>query len=574
MIRIDQVRLRVGDRSEAETLNSLKSRAARLLRISAGDIHGLKIVRHAIDARKRPELYDTYSITLSLRSDDEEHVLSRARCAQARLYEELRYRFPYQATGAAQRAGESPDRPVIIGAGPAGLFAAYELSLAGFKPILLERGGCVEERLGVVRTFWEGGELDPEHNVQFGEGGAGTFSDGKLNTGVKDPGGRGREVLEIFVRHGAPGDILIEAYPHIGTDILTDVVRGMRETVIAHGGEVRFHTRVDALVTEGAEDDRSIRGVRCSDGEVIPAGEVILAIGHSARDTFEAIYGQGIHMECKPFAVGLRVEHPQGLIDMARYGMDTGKLPEGISLPAANYKLTATDEESGRGVYSFCMCPGGYVVNASSEPGRLVVNGMSDRARDSGYANSAIVVTLGCEDYGDGTALSGVSFQRELERRAYELGGGAIPVETYGDYRKAVQGSVRGGEQSGQAGAAPAAIPEAIVPMTKGPWRAAAVHEILPGYLNRAIVSGMTQFGRRIEGFDSEGTLLMGVESRTSSPVRIPRGEDCESVSCRGLYPCGEGAGYAGGITSAAMDGIRVAERVAERITERWQRTI
>ena len=392
--------------------------------------------------------------------------------------------------------------------------------------------------------------------MQFGEGGAGTFSDGKLNTLVKDKDGRNTEVLKIFVENGAPEEIRYESRPHVGTDVLSRVVKHMRERILSWGGEVRFSTRVTELVIEGGR----VRGVVCENGERIDARAVVLAIGHSARDTFAMLEKKGIPMEAKSFAVGFRVEHPQELINLSQYAQ---RRPE--ALPPASYKLTAKTSE-GRGVYSFCMCPGGYVVNASSEPGRLAVNGMSYSGRNGKNANSAIIVSVTPQDYGAGGPLAGIQFQRMLEERAFRAAGGAVPVQRYADYA--------GTERENGSAVAEADgmvrekrerhVPADFAPAIKGAWKFADLRDILPSSVRKAFLEGMEAFERIIPGFADDAVCLSGVESRTSSPVRIPRDETLQS-SVRGLYPCGEGAGYAGGITSAAMDGMRVAEAIAAR---------
>jgi uncharacterized FAD-dependent dehydrogenase len=447
------------------------------------------------------------------------------------------YRLPHPVEGA-----KNPS-PIVVGSGPAGLFCAYILALAGARPILLERGDEAAVRKERVDTFWRGGTLDPESNVQFGEGGAGTFSDGKLNTGVHDKSGRGMFVLETFVKMGAPGDILYDAKPHVGTDHLVRVVSSLREEIRKLGGNVRFRTRVEQLLIR----DGRVTGVLTSSGERIESGAVVLAIGHSARDTFSMLASLRVPMERKPFAVGLRVEHPQELINRSQYGADV--------VPAAGpapYKLTHRCAD-GRGVYSFCMCPGGYVVNASSEPGMLAINGMSNRAREGMNANSAIVVTVGpedfhalCEEKEAESVLSGMYFQRQLERRAFALRSGAVPVQRLADFRRGAEGGIG-----------------SVSPQIMGSFAPANTRELFPEAIAASIDEGMHAFGRKIRGFDDDDALFSAVESRTSSPIRILRDAGGQS-EIRGLYPCGEGAGYAGGITSAAIDGIRTAEKVLE----------
>ena len=534
MIRVNQVRLPLSHRQE-----DILYKTAKILRISPKAVLSWRIARKSIDARKKPEIAVVYSVDVSVES--EERVLERCHSAQAQAVTEKAYVF------AASGGERLVHRPVIVGSGPAGLFCGYLLAKHGYRPLILERGRCVEERREDVERFWREGTLNPESNVQFGEGGAGTFSDGKLNTLVKDKYGRNREVLRIFAEAGAPEEILYEAKPHIGTDILCGVVRRLREQIIAWGGEVRF----GAQMTDIRCADMQIAGVVVNGAETVACEAAVLAVGHSARDTFEMLYGKQIPMEAKAFAVGLRMEHPRRMIDGIQYGPSPDP-----RLPAADYKVTA-QTSSGRGVYSFCMCPGGYVVNASSEPGRLAVNGMSYSGRDGANSNSAVIVTVTPEDYGGDSPLSGVAFQRRLEERAYRIGRGAVPVETYGNYRKAVTGKDAGVSATMR-------DDPGFKPAVRGAYHMAAVHEILPQELNEALVEGVDLIGQTMRGFADGGAYLSGVESRTSSPVRITRDETGQSA-LRGLYPCGEGAGYAGGITSAAMDGMLIAEKIASR---------
>lgn len=556
MIRISQIKVPL-----EHTQQDIIEKAASILRVASSEIQSWQIVKKSVDARKKPEISIVYSLDIVVASQKKVLAKCRNKCVQA--IEEKRYTFP--ATGKRQFRG----RPVIIGTGPAGLFCGYLLARHGYKPLLLERGNCVEKRLEDVERFWQEGILDPSSNVQFGEGGAGTFSDGKLNTLVKDKFGRNREVLRIFVEAGAPEQILYEAKPHIGTDILVSVVRSLRSQIISWGGEVRFGAQVtDLLIKEG-----HVSGVVVNQEETIECEAVVLAIGHSARDTFEMLYQRDVPMEAKSFAVGLRMEHPRKMIDLMQYGCEEHPL-----LPAANYKVTA-QTSSGRGVYSFCMCPGGYVVNASSEPGRLAVNGMSYSGRDGNNSNSAMIVTVTPEDYKGTSPLSGITFQRELEEKAYCIGKGAVPVETYGDFKRAVADRSRKGleevievEESEAAKIAEETDePERSLirqrypdfkPAVKGKYCMAEVHNILPQTLNEALVEGIDLISQSTHDFADDGAYVSGVESRTSSPVRITRDGTGQS-EIRGLYPCGEGAGYAGGITSAAMDGMVIAEKIA-----------
>ena len=539
MIRINQINCK----AEAQISEKLlQKKAAEALKLRPEDILSLKIVRRSIDARHKPDIF--YSYVLDVTVKQEEKVLKHAKAKQASIVNPVTYTFPQGGF-----FPEGSNRPIIIGTGPAGLFCGYYLAKAGLRPILLERGKDVDSRTKDVEQFWQEGILLPGSNVQFGEGGAGTFSDGKLNTLVKDKDGRGHAVLETFVRFGAPKSILYDAKPHIGTDVLRRVVKGMRQEIEAMGGEVLFQSQVTDINLEKGR----ITGVVINEKEMLPCSQVVLAIGHSARDTFAMLYERGADMEAKAFAVGLRVEHPQSMINLSQYGIEDAGF-----LGAAPYKVTA-QTSVGRGIYSFCMCPGGYVVNASSEPGKLAVNGMSYSGRDGRNANSAIIVAVTPNDFGSDHPLAGVAFQRKLEEKAYELGNGKIPVQRYGDFKDRVLGSM--GQQTDMADFSEEYTDTTLAPQNKGAWIYADVSQILPAECNQAFVEGMTHFGKLIPGFDRRDTLLSGVESRTSSPLRIRRDETLES-NIKGLYPCGEGAGYAGGITSAAMDGLKVAEKL------------
>lgn len=537
MIAVNQLKIAIQfENDKAVVINTeiLQKKAAKLLGVEAAQIREITLLKHSIDARKKPQLFHVYTLGICLRDErQEEKIVGRCRNANITMYAQKPYRFPKNGITPL------PGPPVIIGTGPAGLFCGYLLAKHGYRPVLLERGEDVDTRTQTVEAFWNGGQLDAESNVQFGEGGAGTFSDGKLNTLVKDKSGRNREVLRIFVECGAPRDILYESKPHIGTDTLRNVVVNMRKFIIEHGGSVRFRAKVTGLEIENGV----LCGVKINDTDVIKTRNAVLAVGHSARDTFGYLERIGVSMEAKSFAVGMRVEHPQCLINERMYGAEHGN-----ALPAAPYKLTA-QTSTGRGVYSFCMCPGGYVVNASSEAERLAVNGMSYSDRGSCNANSAIIVQVTPDDYGCTGPLAGVVFQRRLEERAYAIGKGKIPVQYYGDYvRNAVSC-----EQD-----------NSLKPCTKGEYTFSNLRGLLPKPCEEAFMEGMEQFDRIIKGYACADAVLSGIESRTSSPVRIHRNADLQSPSVRGLYPCGEGAGYAGGITSAAMDGILVAEKIAE----------
>lgn len=526
-VRIQQLKLPV-----THTGQELRDRIIRTLRIRPDELIRYEIVRKSLDARKDGLRY-VYVIDAEVKR--EPAVLKRCH-GNAERAKRVRYRFPESGS---ERLSH---RPVIVGTGPAGLFCGLMLSRAGYAPILLERGQCAEARVETVDRFWRLGILNPQSNVQFGEGGAGTFSDGKLNTLVKDPAGRNRKVLELFVEAGAPKEILYEQKPHLGTDLLVGIVRRMREEILRLGGEVRFGCRMTDLVLEGG----AIRGIRMEqegkNPEILKAEQVVLAIGHSARDTFAMLRDNRVPMQPKAFAVGVRIEHPQEMINISQY-------KEGYPdiLPPASYKVTRRLKD-GRGVYSFCMCPGGHVVNASSEKGMLAVNGMSYQARNSRNANSAMIVTVTPADYGGTDVLSGVEFQRRLERAAYEQGGGRIPVQTFRDFC---------------ADRVSAALGD-ISPCMKGAYELSNVRAVFPPALSQALEEGIRGCDRLIPGFAREDAVLSGVESRTSSPVRILRNEEFES-GISGLYPCGEGAGYAGGITSAAMDGLKIAEAIAKK---------
>ena len=550
MIRISQLKLPCGH-SEAD----LEEKIRKTIKLKDRDTVRYRIRKHSIDARKKPQLFDIYTVDADLKMGikAERKLAAKLRNRNIAVVEESGYQFP-------PAGGEKMNtRPVVIGAGPAGLFCALMLAEHGYRPILLERGRCVEERAKDIDRYWESGKLDPSSNVQFGEGGAGTFSDGKLNTQINDKTGRSEKVLQVFTEAGAPEDIRYESKPHIGTDLLRVVIPAIRNRILAAGGDVRFEAQVTDLVI----GDGSVRALVLADGSKLRTDTVVLAPGHSARDTIASLFQRGVPMEPKAFAVGLRVSHPQSLIDRAQYGVWEREEMRELGLSAAPYKLTAK-AASGRGVYSFCMCPGGYIVDASSEPSRIAVNGMSEHARGSGRANSAIVCTVGPEEYGTDHPLSGMYFQQELEEKAYRIGQGAIPVQRYIRMKENFE-KRRKGEP------VPADSPDPYLTShdlcIRGRWTPADLSELLPRALTADFIEGMEEFDHKIPGFAGEEAFAAGIESRTSSPVRIPRGEDLQS-RIRGLYPCGEGAGYAGGIMSAAMDGIRVAEAIRMRFAE------
>lgn len=530
MIQINQLKLDIHHKD-----TDLRRKILKVLHISEEQLISYTIRKQSIDARKKPTLFYVYTVDVEVKKENQ--VKKHCKNGNVKFIEKPQ---KYEFIPSGEKTLKN--RPVIIGTGPAGLFCGYLLAVNGYHPVLLERGADVDARQEDVEKFWNGGPLNPYSNVQFGEGGAGTFSDGKLNTLVHDSKGRNQKVLEIFVKAGADPEILYQQKPHVGTDVLSNVVKNIRNEIISLGGEVHFYQQVTDILFEGT-DQRMLKAVEVTDArtgekEVLQTKVAVLAIGHSARDTFSMLKGHKIPMEAKSFAVGVRMEHPQTMINESQYG------PGHEDLPAAAYKLTAKTS-SGRGVYTFCMCPGGYVVNASSEEKRLAVNGMSYHGRDGENANSAVIVTVTPEDYGTEDALAGVAFQRRLEEKAWSLGKGKVPVQTFGDYKENKK-SEGGG---------------AVIPQMKGSYEWSNVRSIFPENLAEALEEGIMAFDHKIHGYAREDAVISGVESRTSSPVRISRNEFFQSDIC-GLYPCGEGAGYAGGITSAAMDGLKVAESV------------
>lgn len=532
MLRITQLKVSIDKIEDEKEIKQLKKEAAKMMHIEEGRIVDLTIVKKSIDARKKAEIKYIYAVDVAILK--EEQFIKRNRNQNIVVANNTLYSFAPTGT----KPLKNP--PVVVGTGPAGLFCAYMLAKEGYRPIVLERGADVDTRVSDVNGFWKSRKLNPESNVQFGEGGAGTFSDGKLNTVVKDPSGRNRLVYETFVNHGGPKEILYQNKPHIGTDRLRDVVRSMREQIIAWGGEVRFHSKMTDLVIENGQ----IIAVMVNDKEQIDCEVCVLALGHSARDSFEMMHGRGIPMEQKNFAIGLRIEHPQEMISKSQYGEEYPKLP------AADYKLTY-HASNGRSIYSFCMCPGGYVVNSSSEEGHMVVNGMSNYKRDAINANSALVVNVTTEDFEGDSPLAGMYFQRNYEKAAYELAQGFVPVQRFGDFRDNIESNSIGN----------------ITPNIKGEYALSNLRKCVPNYVADAIIEGVEYFEGKIAGFGNEDAILSGVETRTSSPVRILRNEGLQSAIL-GIYPCGEGAGYAGGITSAAMDGIKVYEAIASCFTK------
>ncbi|WP_298038516.1 FAD-dependent protein [uncultured Desulfuromonas sp.] len=511
---------------EEESL--LPARVGGELGVEPGSLGQFRVVRRGIDARRKPRLRQVYTVEFT--APDEEALLRRHK-GNKRLERAVSPELPR-----AFPLGRD-HRVLVVGMGPAGLFAALRLAEYGLSVTLLERGRPVEARVRDVRRFWADGILDPASNVQFGEGGAGTFSDGKLTTRLNHPWIR--LVLQTLVGFGAPEEILVQAKPHVGTDRLRLVLINFRKALLRKGVDLRFENRLSGLAT----DSGRVRGGLCDGGDAIPCDSLVLAPGHSARDTYRMLQRSGVRLEPKPFAVGVRVEHPAALINRAQYG-----IPSHPRLPAAEYGLTFNDRETGRGVYSFCMCPGGEVITAASEADGLVVNGMSFRRRDGDYSNSALVVSVGPEDFPGADPLDGVHFQRRLEQAAFRAGGG--------DFRAPAQNML---SFLGQ-GEGP------VVSTCRPGVREASLEEVLPSFVTDGLRRALPVFGRRLRGFVTGEATLVGVETRTSAPLRILRGEDGQSVSHPGLFPAGEGAGYAGGIMSAALDGLRAAEYVAEQV--------
>lgn len=522
MIRLRQVKVLIN--------KDLKKEISKRLRVNIDDIKDIKIVKRSIDSRDKPNIYYVYEVDVKI--NDEDKILKKINNNDIFKTPLEEYKFIPIGTNKLN------NRIIIVGSGPCGLFCAYMLSSYGYKPLVIERGSDVDTRINKVNDFWKNNILDKECNVQFGEGGAGTFSDGKLNTLIKDKDFRMKKVFEIFVDNGAYEDIIYENKPHIGTDILVSVVKNIRNKIIDNGGEFRFNTKLTNI-----KYDNKIKSIIVNDNEEIKCDCLILAIGHSARDTFKMLYENKINMEPKPFAIGIRVQHSQELINNNQYGTNNQ------SLPPASYKLTHTCKNH-RGVYTFCMCPGGYVVNSSSEDEMLAINGMSYHARESGTANSAVIVTVTPRDFGD-MPLDGIEFQRKLERITYKVGNGLIPVQLLKDFINNKESTRLG----------------SIEPKFKGKYKLANLNQIFPNYITESLKEGIIVFDKKIKGYASDDTVLAAIESRTSSPVRIIRDEYFES-NIKGIYPSGEGAGYAGGITSSAMDGIKIAEAIMNKYSK------
>jgi len=525
MIRIREIAL-----PPEHNVSQLSYEAAQALRISVSKIRRLTIVRRSVDARKKPDVKIVYTVDVAV-DGNEQKILKQSGCKRAALANNTYYKVP--------RAAKDPaSRPVVVGFGPAGMFAALVLAMAGLRPLVLERGEDAATRHKKVQKFWETGELDPKSNVQFGEGGAGTFSDGKLNTGVNNP--RIGWILEQFVKAGAREDILFDAKPHVGTDVLLTVVQNLRQRIISLGGEVRFNTQVTGIL----QQDGAVTGLEVGGSETIICDKVIFAVGHSARDTFRYLQGIGLPLEAKPFAMGVRIEHPQKMVDASQYG---GYNPV---LPPADYKLVKhLDEET---VYTFCMCPGGFVVAAASEENAVVTNGMSYADRDGENANAALLVTLNPKDFPTDDPLAGMYWQQEIEAKAFVAGGRNYhaPAQTVGDF---LQGK-------------PSVGPGSVKPTYRPGVTWCDLHAVLPAKITGALKEALPLLDGNLKGFAAPDAVLTAPETRSSSPVRILRDESKQSTGLRGLYPAGEGAGYAGGIMSAAIDGMLCAEALIEKI--------
>jgi len=520
------------------------------LGITSDALLDVQIYRRSVDARKSSAIILTYTVDVVVANEEAIYQRLQKTAATTRTgghpvsrTPNMDYRFVAHAADK-----QSIARPVVIGTGPCGLFAGLLLAQMGFRPIILERGKAVRERTQDTWKFWRQSQLNPESNVQFGEGGAGTFSDGKLYSQVRDPEYRSRKVLTEFVKAGAPEEILYVAKPHIGTFRLVSMVENMRASIEALGGEIRFSQRVTDFDIEHGQSEGKLRGLTLASGEYIAANHVVLAIGHSARDTFYTLHERGVFMEAKPFSIGVRIEHPQSLIDKVRYGANAGH----PILGAADYKLVH-HAKNGRSAYSFCMCPGGTVVAAASEPGRLVTNGMSQYSRNERNANSAIVVGITPADY-PGNPLAGIEFQRQWEALAYQAGGStyAAPAQRVGDFLAQRPSTTLGD----------------VLPSYKPAIHLTDLSLCLPDFVIKTLLEALPAFDKQIRGFAMDDALMTGIETRTSSPVRITRNDQYQSLNTRGLFPAGEGAGYAGGILSAAIDGIKAAEAVALSMTQ------
>ncbi|MBZ4688617.1 MAG: monooxygenase FAD-binding protein [Clostridiales bacterium] len=516
-----------------EKIEKLPEKAALKLGINPQKIIDWEIDKKAIDARRKNKVCFAYTLILDL---DLKELPPKAK-SNPKISPAKELYFPNIIKGSSQLINS----PVVVGTGPTGLFAALLLAKNGYKPLVIERGRKVHQRKEDVEKFWQTGELNPESNVQFGEGGAGTFSDGKLTTRIKDR--RVRLAIEYLLEAGAPKEIAYYSKPHVGTDNLRSIVKNMREEINRLGGKVLFESKLTDLFVEKGK----IQGVEINSSHYIPAQVVIMAVGHSARDTYRLLYDKGVRMQAKPFAIGLRVEHPQHMIDYAQYGKFAGH----PRLGAADYHLTYRNKEIGRSAYTFCMCPGGYVIGASSEEGHLAVNGMSNYKRDSGIANSAVVVTVGEKDYSYDHPLAGMEFQRKLEKKAYELGGGNFraPVQSVADFIGNREGS----------------LPEGALYSYKPGVKVINLRKYLPEEIGTVLAEALQNWDRKIKGFASEKAVLTAVETRTSAPLRILRNDQIEALDIGGLYPAGEGAGYAGGIVSSAVDGLRTAQAVMEK---------
>ena len=517
MIRIRQIKLNID-----ENENNLKQKISQKLKIKENDILTYKINKKSIDARK--EIMYVYEIDAEIKN---ENIILKKHLNDIIKTPDETYKLPKPGNKKLNH------QIIIVGSGPAGLFAGYILAKAGYKPLIIERGEDVDSRVNTVEKFWKTEKINPNSNVQFGAGGAGTFSDGKLNTLTKDKFFRNKEVLKIFVKHGAPKDILYLNKPHIGTDILRKVIKNIINEIINMGGQIKYNTCLTNIIIK----DNKLTNIEINNKEIIPCENLILALGHSSRDTFEMLLKKGLNISPKPFAVGIRIQHPQFLIDFNQYGENH------LSLPPASYKLTYQTSKK-RGVYSFCMCPGGYVVNASSEKEMLAINGMSNHNRDTENANSAIIVTISPNDFGS-KPLDGIKFQRKLEKKAYQIGEGKIPTQLFKDFVE--------NKSSNEL--------KNINPIFKGEYKLTNLRNIFPEYISEALIEGIQNFDKKIKGFASDDAILSAIESRTSSPIKMERDEKFTS-NIKGIYPCGEGAGYAGGITTSAIDGIKIAESI------------